>query len=149
MGLCLGRMMHVSCSCWQDQQKRVSWRENSPGSSSGCGKTEEFRLASAAPESTSSMTLQHSALTAHTQKTIRGCSCEEPPSHFFFLWLFSLQSYLNDLDRISHGAYVPTQQDVLRTRVKTTGIVETHFTFKDLHFKWAHPSLFAQPRHCV
>uniref|UniRef100_A0A3Q3WPY3 Guanine nucleotide-binding protein G(i) subunit alpha-1 n=1 Tax=Mola mola TaxID=94237 RepID=A0A3Q3WPY3_MOLML len=43
--------------------------------------------------------------------------------------------YLNDLDRISHGAYVPTQQDVLRTRVKTTGIVETHFTFKDLHFK--------------
>merc|ERR1712193_342937 len=25
--------------------------------------------------------------------------------------------------------------DVLRTRVKTTGIVETHFTFKDLHFK--------------
>ncbi|XP_034735846.1 guanine nucleotide-binding protein G(i) subunit alpha-1 [Etheostoma cragini] len=43
--------------------------------------------------------------------------------------------YLNDLDRISHSAYVPTQQDVLRTRVKTTGIVETHFTFKDLHFK--------------
>ncbi|XP_070299184.1 guanine nucleotide-binding protein G(i) subunit alpha-1-like isoform X2 [Salvelinus sp. IW2-2015] len=43
--------------------------------------------------------------------------------------------YLNDLNRISHGAYVPTQQDVLRTRVKTTGIVETHFTFKDLHFK--------------
>uniref|UniRef100_A0AAY5KSE4 Guanine nucleotide-binding protein G(I) subunit alpha-1 n=1 Tax=Esox lucius TaxID=8010 RepID=A0AAY5KSE4_ESOLU len=43
--------------------------------------------------------------------------------------------YLNDLDRISHQAYVPTQQDVLRTRVKTTGIVETHFTFKDLHFK--------------
>lgn len=47
----------------------------------------------------------------------------------------SSHSYLNDLDRISHGAYVPTQQDVLRTRVKTTGIVETHFTFKDLHFK--------------
>lgn len=46
-------------------------------------------------------------------------------------------SYLNDLDRISLPNYVPTQQDVLRTRVKTTGIVETHFTFKDLHFKWA------------
>uniref|UniRef100_A0A9J7Y2D9 Guanine nucleotide-binding protein G(i) subunit alpha-1 n=1 Tax=Cyprinus carpio carpio TaxID=630221 RepID=A0A9J7Y2D9_CYPCA len=43
--------------------------------------------------------------------------------------------YLNDLDRISQATYVPTQQDVLRTRVKTTGIVETHFTFKDLHFK--------------
>ena len=48
-------------------------------------------------------------------------------------------SYLNDLDRIAHGSYVPTQQDVLRTRVKTTGIVETHFTFKDLHFKSALP----------
>lgn len=45
-------------------------------------------------------------------------------------------SYLNDLDRIAQPNYIPTQQDVLRTRVKTTGIVETHFTFKDLHFKW-------------
>ncbi|XP_056381164.1 guanine nucleotide-binding protein G(i) subunit alpha-2 [Hyla sarda] len=43
--------------------------------------------------------------------------------------------YLNDLERIARSDYVPTQQDVLRTRVKTTGIVETHFTFKDLHFK--------------
>ncbi|KAF4091181.1 hypothetical protein AMELA_G00033980 [Ameiurus melas] len=47
----------------------------------------------------------------------------------------SASYYLNDLDRISVPTYVPTQQDVLRTRVKTTGIVETHFTFKDLHFK--------------
>lgn len=52
-------------------------------------------------------------------------------------FLLYLHSYLNDLDRISQATYVPTQQDVLRTRVKTTGIVETHFTFKDLHFKWA------------
>ncbi|XP_066997185.1 guanine nucleotide-binding protein G(i) subunit alpha isoform X1 [Anabrus simplex] len=43
--------------------------------------------------------------------------------------------YLNSLDRISLPNYVPTQQDVLRTRVKTTGIVETHFTFKDFNFK--------------
>ncbi|CAB1330302.1 unnamed protein product, partial [Coregonus sp. 'balchen'] len=43
--------------------------------------------------------------------------------------------YLNDLDRITQPSYVPTQQDVLRTRVKTTGIVETHFTFKELYFK--------------
>uniref|UniRef100_A0AAY4BSW4 Guanine nucleotide-binding protein G(i) subunit alpha-2 n=1 Tax=Denticeps clupeoides TaxID=299321 RepID=A0AAY4BSW4_9TELE len=43
--------------------------------------------------------------------------------------------YLNDLERIAKPEYIPTQQDVLRTRVKTTGIVETHFTFKDLHFK--------------
>lgn len=43
--------------------------------------------------------------------------------------------YLNSLDRISHPNYIPTQQDVLRTRVKTTGIVETHFSFKGLNFK--------------
>uniref|UniRef100_UPI00358E9F1D guanine nucleotide-binding protein G(i) subunit alpha-1 n=1 Tax=Myxine glutinosa TaxID=7769 RepID=UPI00358E9F1D len=43
--------------------------------------------------------------------------------------------YLNDLERIAQHKFIPTQQDVLRTRVKTTGIVETHFTFKDLHFK--------------
>ena len=42
---------------------------------------------------------------------------------------------MNALDRISAPGYIPTEQDVLRTRVKTTGIVETHFTFKDLHFK--------------
>lgn len=61
-------------------------------------------------------------------------------SALFFSSLFPLSlcpphSYLNDLDRISQATYIPTQQDVLRTRVKTTGIVETHFTFKDLHFK--------------
>ncbi|XP_001641755.2 guanine nucleotide-binding protein G(i) subunit alpha [Nematostella vectensis] len=47
----------------------------------------------------------------------------------------SASYYLNALDRLGSPDYVPTEQDVLRTRVKTTGIVETHFTFKDLHFK--------------
>merc|ERR1719215_1920326 len=32
--------------------------------------------------------------------------------------------YLTSLDRISAPNYRPTQQDVLRTRVKTTGIIE-------------------------
>lgn len=53
------------------------------------------------------------------------------------LFLSFFYSYLNDLERIAKADYIPTQQDVLRTRVKTTGIVETHFTFKELHFKWA------------
>ncbi|KAI7811958.1 guanine nucleotide binding protein (G protein), alpha inhibiting activity polypeptide a [Triplophysa rosa] len=47
----------------------------------------------------------------------------------------SASYFLNDLERVSNPSYIPNQQDVLRTRVKTTGIVETHFTFKDLHFK--------------
>jgi guanine nucleotide-binding protein G(i) subunit alpha len=47
----------------------------------------------------------------------------------------SAHYYLSSLDRISQPTYVPSQQDVLRTRVKTTGIVETHFRFKGLEFK--------------
>lgn len=31
--------------------------------------------------------------------------------------------------------YVPTDQDVLRSRVKTTGITETHFQIGDLNYK--------------
>lgn len=46
-------------------------------------------------------------------------------------------SYLDSLDRIGAADYQPTEQDILRTRVKTTGIVETHFTFKNLHFRYA------------
>ncbi|XP_077787881.1 guanine nucleotide-binding protein G(o) subunit alpha isoform X3 [Podarcis muralis] len=47
----------------------------------------------------------------------------------------SAQYYLDSLDRIGGADYQPTEQDILRTRVKTTGIVETHFTFKNLHFR--------------
>ena len=51
------------------------------------------------------------------------------PSIFFF-------SFLDDLDRLGAKDYQPTEQDILRTRVKTTGIVEVHFSFKNLNFKW-------------
>ncbi|MBN3321054.1 GNAO protein, partial [Atractosteus spatula] len=47
----------------------------------------------------------------------------------------SAKYYLDSLDRIGAADYEPTEQDILRTRVKTTGIVETHFTFKNLHFR--------------
>ena len=48
-------------------------------------------------------------------------------------WLFPC-SYLGSLDRLGQPDYVPTEQDVLRTRVKTTGIVETNFSHKNLNF---------------
>lgn len=35
--------------------------------------------------------------------------------------------YFNSIDRIASPEYIPTEQDVLRSRVKTTGIVETDF----------------------
>uniref|UniRef100_H2YCI9 Uncharacterized protein n=1 Tax=Ciona savignyi TaxID=51511 RepID=H2YCI9_CIOSA len=47
----------------------------------------------------------------------------------------SAQYYLDSLDRLVASDYIPTEQDVLRSRVKTTGIVETQFEHKDLHFK--------------
>ena len=46
-----------------------------------------------------------------------------------------LYSFLDDLDRLGRKDYMPTEQDILRTRVKTTGIVEVHFSFKNLNFK--------------
>ena len=44
-------------------------------------------------------------------------------------------SFLDDLSRLGKRDYMPTEQDILRTRVKTTGIVEVHFSFKNLNFK--------------
>ena len=44
-------------------------------------------------------------------------------------------SYLSDLERLVTPGYVPTEQVVLRSRVKTTGIIETQFSFKDLNFR--------------
>lgn len=47
----------------------------------------------------------------------------------------SARYFLDDLDRLGRKDYMPTEQDILRTRVKTTGIVEVHFSFKNLNFK--------------
>ncbi|CAP21244.2 Protein CBR-GOA-1 [Caenorhabditis briggsae] len=48
----------------------------------------------------------------------------------------SAKYFLDDLERLGEASYQPTEQDILRTRVKTTGIVEVHFTFKNLNFKF-------------
>ena len=48
---------------------------------------------------------------------------------------FSACSYLDNLERIGARKYVPSTQDILRTRVRSTGIVETHFQFKGLYVK--------------
>ena len=48
--------------------------------------------------------------------------------------MIGVTSFLDDLDRLGAKDYQPTEQDILRTRVKTTGIVEVHFSFKNLNF---------------
>lgn len=47
----------------------------------------------------------------------------------------SAEYFLNALDYLAHPLYVPTEQDILRTRVKTSGIIEQDFTINDFDFK--------------
>ncbi|WWC89358.1 uncharacterized protein L201_004280 [Kwoniella dendrophila CBS 6074] len=43
--------------------------------------------------------------------------------------------YFDAISRISQQDYMPTDQDILRARVKTTGITETHFRIGELTYK--------------
>jgi len=47
----------------------------------------------------------------------------------------SANYYFDEIKRITKPEYIPTQPDVLRSRVRTTGIVETKFSIKDMKFK--------------
>lgn len=44
-------------------------------------------------------------------------------------------SYFDSIDRIAQAEYLPNDQDVLRSRVKTTGITETTFIIGDLTYR--------------
>jgi hypothetical protein len=46
-----------------------------------------------------------------------------------------LFSFLDNLHRLSQKDYLPTEQDLLRTRIKTTGITEVLFELKGLTFR--------------
>jgi len=52
-----------------------------------------------------------------------------------FNLLDSAKYFLDQLERISNPRYNPTQQDVLRTRKQTSGVVETDFTIERYKFK--------------
>ncbi|KAE8633137.1 hypothetical protein XENTR_v10001794 [Xenopus tropicalis] len=47
----------------------------------------------------------------------------------------STKYYLSDIDRISNPSFIPTQQDVLRVRVPTTGIIEYPFDLENIIFR--------------
>ncbi|XP_061589694.1 guanine nucleotide-binding protein G(q) subunit alpha-like [Cololabis saira] len=47
----------------------------------------------------------------------------------------SAKYYLNELDRIADTAYLPSQQDILRVRVPTTGIIEYPFDLEKVVFR--------------
>jgi len=46
----------------------------------------------------------------------------------------STQYYFGDIERLCSDGYIPTEQDVLRSRVRTTGIVQSDFTIKGIQF---------------
>jgi len=47
----------------------------------------------------------------------------------------SAKYYLTDIDRIKQHDYLPTQQDILRVRVPTTGIIEYPFDLEEIRFR--------------
>jgi len=46
----------------------------------------------------------------------------------------SAQYYFDAIDRLTDAGYVPDEQDVLRSRVRTTGIVQSDFKIKGVNF---------------
>jgi len=47
----------------------------------------------------------------------------------------SAQYYIESVDRLAEENYIPSVQDLLRARAKTTGIIETQFTVEKTKFK--------------
>jgi len=52
-----------------------------------------------------------------------------------FVFQANRPSYFDAVERIAQPDYLPTDQDVLRSRVKTTGITETTFIIGDLTYR--------------
>lgn len=83
--------------------------------------------------------------TAQTSWTLRTAQTSWGRSRSLLLMLMSLPvslsprrpacSYLSDLDRIAESSYLPTQQDVLRVRIPTTGIIEYPFDLQSIIFR--------------
>ena len=46
-----------------------------------------------------------------------------------------MRSFFDDLERLFSKEFVPTDQDVLRARLRTTGITETHFDLGTLQYR--------------
>ena len=56
-------------------------------------------------------------------------------SLLLLLLLLLPPSYFHNMERLLASDYVPDEQDVLRSRVQTTGIIETSFRVKQLTYR--------------
>ncbi|VDM63405.1 unnamed protein product [Angiostrongylus costaricensis] len=50
----------------------------------------------------------------------------------------SAKYFLDSCARVSEPGYRPTEQDILYSRVATTGVVEVKFKIKELDFRYVH-----------
>lgn len=57
--------------------------------------------------------------------------CYEHPQQYYLI--DSTQYFFDNVLRIGEPDYLPTEQDILLSRCKTTGINEIHFTFEELN----------------
>ncbi|KAK3911936.1 G protein alpha q subunit [Frankliniella fusca] len=48
----------------------------------------------------------------------------------------SAKYYLNEIDRVADPLYLPNEQDILRVRVPTTGIIEYPFDLEEIRFSY-------------
>lgn len=55
---------------------------------------------------------------------------------------FILFSYLEDMPRIEAPDYLPTEQDILRARAPTTGIIEYPFDLDGIVFRYRNSFFF-------
>jgi len=55
--------------------------------------------------------------------------------HSLYLLVKDIAYYFDSIDRISKEDYLPTVQDVLQSRARTTGIAEIQFNVEDVRFK--------------
>lgn len=51
-------------------------------------------------------------------------------------WLGLCCSYISDIDRIEKPDFLPSEQDILRARVPTTGILEYPFDLDSIVFRY-------------
>ena len=100
-----------------------------------CGEMPEFKNASKGQESTSSMIQRDSEYSAFTWfRILPKIPAKSLPARNETTDT-GLSSYFDSIERIAAHDYVPNDQDVLRSRVKTTGITETTFIIQDLTYR--------------
>lgn len=155
------RMTPENLCTWQTPLMKAPCPKRCQTSSDACGRIRVSRRASTVHLNISSMTQQDSKTFIYLNRPIENVSmvphrvqliCLTFPWRGLLTTIYHMKtylksviefpyesilyfSYLNDLERLVTPGYVPTEQDVLRSRVKTTGIIETQFGFKDLNFR--------------